>query len=1030
MAGYQDCITALKKTGENLTDDDIEAILSAVDARAKKLGGSDPKAVMKAAKELAEEDRLAALIEKRNALINAQRYTDLHKFVETASAAGVTPAQALKAMMGGISKPFAGSRLSVDASGKALDLRWRGSLVLKLQKSGLLSAARSGRHDLDIARELYQLTTPNGKIGISGNKTAADLAGILRSHMKIAVDAQNRAGSAIGSLDGYITRQSHDMSKIRRAGYKTWADKMKQLLDVERTFKGADPDDFLHGTYQALTSGIHLKSEGVGGDKLLAFKGPANLAKKLSAERVLHFKDADAFMAYRKEFGRGGTLLEDVAQTLEHSAKSTALMERFGTNPRAMFDRLRSDLGEKNRDKPKVVDKLKAKFLDHLFADISGENKIPGNVTQAQIWSFIRAWNSLSKLGGALFSSVTDLANRAAETRYQGQGLFSGLADGVASVARGRGHGFEREIADINLAGVEGMIGRLASNISADDALPGMMSKTLNTFFRLNGLSWWTDVQKAGAQLMMARHLGKERNKGWDALDEDTTRVLSMYDITKPIWEMIRKEIKPAENGRHYLTVDVAQRVSDLDIDNHLTTKINEIKKSVKDATEKFSEKDRQEKEWIRGRITKLNEMVNRHKSIIQNMRENRTNKMWDHYNLADAQIEVLTTRMQRASIEAELEAGRRGLMDQQAMRSYLDNVEDGRTAVQVSKQTDGRLSKAAGANLSIGQKFGIRLERADARIRDAEAKVKKFVKQSGKEIDVKVKELDEKFAEAMEEFANFSARVKERQSSRASQTEKLEVGIEPQIKRLREEFREKLETNLQAYFSDRADYAVPTPGANERAIMHQGTQPGTLTGEVLRLFGQFKAFPVTIISKIYGRELYGGRGNGLGAKAWNMGSYMLLSTALGALAMSLKDVAKGKVPRDFTQPEAWKAAMLQGGGLGIFGDYMFGQASRFGNKPLETAVGPTGSTIASILDLWARVREGDAKAADALKLAIDNTPFLNLFYVRPVVDYLFLYGISENLNPGFLRKMEKRMAKDNKQHFLFAPSRHAVGAN
>lgn len=828
MPPYDECIAALKKTNEKLTDDDIETILSAVDARAKKLGGNDPKLVMKAAKELADEDRLAALIEKRNALINAGKYADLHSFVERAGAAGVSPAQALKAMMGGISKPFAGSRLSVDSSGKALDLRWRGSLVLKLQKSGILSAARTGRHDLDIARELYQLTTPNGKVGISGNKTAKDLAGILHSHMRAAVDAQNRAGSAIGSLDGYITRQSHDMSKIRRAGYKTWADKMKQLLDVERTFKGADPDEFLQGTYDALASGVHLKSEGVGGDKLFAFKGPANLAKKLSSERVLHFKDADAFMAYRKEFGRGGTILEDVAQTLEHSAKSTALMERFGTNPRAMFDRLRSDLAQKNRDKPKVVDKLKAEFLDHLFSDISGENRIPGNVTLAQIGSFTRSWNSITKLGGAVLSSVTDLANRAAETRYQGRGLFSGLVDGVVSVGRGRGRGFEKEVADLNLAGIEGMLGRMTSNISAEDSPPGMMTKLLNTFFRLNGLSWWTDVQKAGAQLMMARHLGNLKDKAWEALDEDTTRVLSMYDVTKPVWEMIRKEIRPAENGRHYLTVDLARKIADEKIDAHIASKI--------------------------------------------------------------------------------------------------DNLNG------------------------------------------------------------------------------------------------------PQKSRLREEFREKLETNLQAYFSDRADYAVPTPGANERAHMQRGTRPGTGLGEAARLFWQFKAFPVTIISKIYGRELNGGRGTSMGAKAYNVGSYFLLATSLGVLQQSLKDISKGKTPRDPNDPKTWLAGMAGGGGAGILGDFLFGQVNRFGNRPLETLAGPTGSTFSTLVNLWMLARDGDAEAGNFLKLAIDNTPFLNLFYVRPVVDYLVLYGISENLNPGFLRKMEKRMAKDNKQHFMFAPSQYAVG--
>ena len=54
----------------------------------------------------------------------------------------------------------------------------------------------------------------------------------------------------------------------------------------------------------------------------------------------------------------------------------------------------------------------------------------------------------------------------------------------------------------------------------------------------------------------------------------------------------------------------------------------------------------------------------------------------------------------------------------------------------------------------------------------------------------------------------------------------------------------------------------------------------------------------------------------------------------------------------------------------------------------------------------------------------INNTPYANLFYTRAAADYLFLYSVQEALNPGALRRMERRIEKENGQTFLLSPSR------
>jgi hypothetical protein len=81
------------------------------------------------------------------------------------------------------------------------------------------------------------------------------------------------------------------------------------------------------------------------------------------------------------------------------------------------------------------------------------------------------------------------------------------------------------------------------------------------------------------------------------------------------------------------------------------------------------------------------------------------------------------------------------------------------------------------------------------------------------------------------------------------------------------------------------------------------------------------------------------------------------------------------------------------------------------------------GGGVEDALDLWHRVTRRDDVAAKAIQVATSYTPFLNLFYVKPALDYLVLYQIQEALNPGWLHRMERRVEKENSQKFWLRPS-------
>jgi len=244
---------------------------------------------------------------------------------------------------------------------------------------------------------------------------------------------------------------------------------------------------------------------------------------------------------------------------------------------------------------------------------------------------------------------------------------------------------------------------------------------------------------------------------------------------------------------------------------------------------------------------------------------------------------------------------------------------------------------------------------------------------------------------------------------------------------------RDDLAGALRAMTIDRMHHAVIEPGARTRAFMHRGSQPGTVSGELLRFVTQFKSFPVALIQMTLGREVYGrgydtigdyikrGKGDMLG-----LATFMAVSTVMGYAAMSIKDLLRGKNPRPVDDPATWAAAFVQGGGLGIYGDFLFGKFNRMGGSLTGSMVGPVGNAADTIADLWTRIRSGDDFAATAFNAALANTPFMNLFYTRTAFNYLVLYQIQEAMNPGFLRRMEKRVQRENDQTFFLPPSQVA----
>jgi hypothetical protein len=569
----KDCVDEIRKAaGDDLTDSDIADIAADIQRRARVKSAkdkllSDYDALSAAAEDFAADADMAAKMEARNKAINVLVRKRVYEFADTAIKAGLTADKAIEALNVGTNRKFQGARLSVDARQKALIGEFVGGLIGDLERDGLLEffsrrlglfGRDGGVVDRDIARALWSIGE-DGKVTADVHPDVKKIAEIVNKWQEVARLRSNRAGSFVRRIPGYIMRQAHDMLKIRKAGAKEWTEFVRPLLDADKTFGSSDPAKFLDGAYQGLSSGIHLKSQGATDD--LAFKGPGNLAKRISQERILHFKDADSFLAYNEKFGTR-SLIEGIFGGLERSAKDIGLMETWGTNPRAMFDDVRGALAYDNRSEhPDWAQKLRGKTLENQFAEIDGSAMIADDPSIAQFASGIRAVQSMAKLGGSVISSISDVATAASELRFQGQNLGPAYTGLMANFLEGRSSREARVLASDIGVGIEGALGSVMSRFSSDESLPGAASKIMRLYFKANLLTWWTDSIKTGVARMMSARAAGEAARGWSKVDPKFREALSLYGIDDAKWEVMRKATARLQDGKAYLT---AQSIRDL----------------------------------------------------------------------------------------------------------------------------------------------------------------------------------------------------------------------------------------------------------------------------------------------------------------------------------------------------------------------------------------------------------------------------------------------------------------------------------
>lgn len=240
-----------------------------------------------------------------------------------------------------------------------------------------------------------------------------------------------------------------------------------------------------------------------------------------------------------------------------------------------------------------------------------------------------------------------------------------------------------------------------------------------------------------------------------------------------------------------------------------------------------------------------------------------------------------------------------------------------------------------------------------------------------------------------------------------------------------------EVKQKFYTYMFTETEAAVPSYMARSRSDMMRSHQPGTIAGETLRSVFLFKNFPMTVL------YTQGARAVNTIAKHPGHMRYlyplqgMIMTSTAGYLIMNARNIVQGE-DTSTMNPKTLAMGIMYGGGLGIFGDLVLHDNTRYGQTPMGAALGPVfglGNDIAGMIGLKrfqdALYRQEDITrnfGRDLVTFLDRYTPYNNLWYTRAATDRLIFDNLRKSLDPDYeerKRRLKNRLEKEGRSFFI-----------
>ncbi len=432
---------------------------------------------------------------------------------------------------------------SIDSKSRAIASIYRGDLVdFYTNIKGGLGVFTDADLVQKIVRERFGQDT-----GDALAKKISDKMGEVFEGMR---QRFNRSGGDIGKLDDWGLPQTHNLEKIAVAGKKAWVDKAENLIDTSKYvhedgsyYSQQQIRELLEYSFDTLTSNGANKTE-IGRQSTGM---SSKVTSRHSESRVLHFKDADAWLEYQADFG-GMPFVDLVEAHVNGLSKDIALVESLGSNPKNSM-RILMDAAEK-KDWLKGLDQnttgKSRKRAQTMFDEFSGQNT-PQSEVLANLGLAYRSMNVAAMLGGTTLSSVTDQAMIAKTASIHNIAFRKTFGELLTQLNPKNSE--DRQLAHSLGLATDEMLGSIAR--WADDGLTSVHGKSqklarvssgvASQVMRVSGLNALTAASKVGFTKMLMEKYGRlSRDKAWSDLNEMDRELMSKTGLSERTWEVMR----------------------------------------------------------------------------------------------------------------------------------------------------------------------------------------------------------------------------------------------------------------------------------------------------------------------------------------------------------------------------------------------------------------------------------------------------------------------------------------------------------
>lgn len=395
----------------------------------------------------------------------------------------------------------------------------------------------------------------------SGNAAAREIADAWRDVAEYLRQRFNQAGGHIAKLDGWALPQAHDGVRIGAVSVDRWIADIVPMLDrsamIDRATGLPMDDDVLTGmlrqTYEASVSdGWSRRTAGEAGG--------AALGDTRAQQRVLHFRDAAAWLDYQSRYGVG-TGYEAMVRHIERMSRDIAMMEILGPDPAAtvrwMRDLLQQEAMTRGDDAARNAAKKWDSRINNLWRELTGEAHVPENKRLAQAMTGVRNLQVAQRLGSAVISAVSDHATAALTARYNGLPIIR-AADAylrqlnpldpadrafamrqgiVAAEYIGRVGADMRNHMDANfggrLAGRTGIDGRL-------EQFAGVTRRLADGVLQASGLAIHTQARRAATFMDFSGAVRHYAERSFADLPDGFRDFLERYGMAAADWQVLR----------------------------------------------------------------------------------------------------------------------------------------------------------------------------------------------------------------------------------------------------------------------------------------------------------------------------------------------------------------------------------------------------------------------------------------------------------------------------------------------------------